>query len=354
MSSDSRPDPIEAAITASAKQLEQELATVRATMAEPPKHTNEFRKTISMWTRPFTRFHQIPVFKRVWLYLAAVTVYTIAIDVLATTSLPTKLFKEAGAAGAFGGIVMGLLLVFRTNTAYDRWWEARKLWGQLTNDSRNLALKVRALVPAHPLQKERFGELIISFAFALKHHLRNTTPDEPLPSVGELSVSEAKHLPLHISKLIYDTVSAWEKEGNIRGVTLLVVDQHTRALMDICGACERIKSSPLAVSYRAFMRQGIALNLLAMPWYMVQEFGLWWSLPPMLICAYFLIGIELIAEDIEEPFGKDGDDLPLDDICQNIKATVSSILEVQEDQKFTRTFQKPRIDVLKDTGHWSK
>src|SRR5438874_1631739 len=101
----------------------------------------------------------------------------------------------------------------------------------------------------------------------------------------------------------------------------------------------RIRTSPLAVSYRAFMRQGIALNLLALPWYVVPELSLWWSLPLVLIGAYFLIGLELIAEDIEDPFGHDGDDLPLDTICSNIQKTVTEILPWDNAQQFTASFK---------------
>ncbi|MBA4078232.1 MAG: hypothetical protein C0508_24610, partial [Cyanobacteria bacterium PR.023] len=98
-----------------------------------------------------------------------------------------------------------------------------------------------------------------------------------------------------------------------------------------------------------FMRQGIALNLLALPWYIEPEFNYWMSLPLILIGSYFLIGLELIAEDIEEPFGKDGDDLPLDTICATIEGTVNDILQLNRSQKFTTSFRKPRIDPLKET-----
>jgi putative membrane protein len=291
--------------------------------------------------------HKIPVFKRVWLYLAMMTVYTVVVDIV-ELNFPVNLFKEASSVGAYGGIVLGILLVFRTNSAYERWWEGRKLWGQLMNDSRNLCLKVRSLVHISDAEKMQFGELVISFAYALKHHLRGTVPSEPLPGVGEIDYTDSKHVPLYITKKIYEKLAEWQIRGAISEINMLIIDQHIRALMDICGACERIKSSPIAVSYRAFMRQGIALNLLAWPWYLTTLFPVQWTLPPMLIGAYFMIGIELIAEDIEEPFGKGGDDLPLDDICSNIKTTVGTILLVEPEQKFTRSMEKPRLDLLKN------
>lgn len=323
-------------------------ASLEAQELQRIQRQDGFHRTIASWVRPFTRFHKVPVARRVWLYLAAMAAYTVLVDWFAGINVPAKLLKEAGAAGAYGGIVLGLLLVFRTNSAYERWWEGRKLWGMLTNDSRNLALKVQTFINITPLHRRRFGELIISFAYALKHHLRGTTPSEPLPGVGPVTAAERDHLPLHIANEIYEIVAGWHSNRLIDGNMYLALDQHCRALMDICGACERIKTSPIALSYRAFMRQGIALNLLAWPWYLTSEYSWWLSLPPILIGAYFLIGIELIAEDIEDPFGTDGDDLPLDNICANIKKTVGRVMDVQKNQKFTTSVEKPRLDMLKD------
>ena len=305
-----------------------------------------YQKVVGMWLHPFTRFHRIPVARRVWLYMAVMACYTVLVDWWANNNFPAHVFKEAGSM-AFGGVVLGLLLVFRTNSAYERWWEGRKLWGQLVNDSRNLSLKCRSFVPTDPTDKVKFGETIISFAYALKHHLRVTMPSQTLPGVGTLAELEGHHVPVMTAGKIFEKIEMWYHTGIIDGYTLLQLDQHARAFMDICGACERIKNSPLAVSYRAFMRQGIALNLIAMPWYLTPDFDIWWSLPLILVGAYFLIGLELIAEDIEDPFGYDGDDLPLDNICANIKNTVSDILQVKKDQKFTRSFEIPRIDPLK-------
>lgn len=316
-------------------------------VATPPANNMDGnRNMINSWIRPFTMMYKIPVVKRVWIYLFLLASYTLLVSEVALPNLPTKLFKEAGVAGTYSSVVLGLLLVFRTNSAYERWWEGRKLWGQLTNDSRNLSMKVASMVGISETEKRQFGELVISFAYALKHHLRETAPNEPLPGVSNLTVSDMEHLPLTIANRIYQTVTSWQAKGLIDGLTFIVLDQHTRALMDICGSCERIKGSPIAVSYRAFMRQGIALNLLTWPWYLTKEFPVWFSLPPLLVGAYFLIGIELIAEDVEDPFGHDGDDLPLDNICSSIRNTVSKILPIPRAQRFTTTIQKPRIDLL--------
>lgn len=297
------------------------------------------------WLLAFTRFHRIPVFKRVWLYLLIMALYTAAVDQFLDRTLPNSVLKEAGAA-AYSSVVLGLLLVFRTNTAYERWNDGRKLWGQLVNDSRNICFKVKAFTAVPEMDKILFGQLVISFAYALKHHLRQSTPSEPLPGLGP-NLARTKHLPINVTTKIFDMLQSWKQAGYIDSLTLLQLDYHIRAFMDICGGCERIKNSPIAVSYRAFMRQGIVLNLLVIPWFLAPEFSLLWCLPLILMGTYFLIGLELIAEDIEDPFGYDGDDLPLDTICGTIRTTVSEIIGLHRHLKFTQSIERPAVDPLK-------
>lgn len=304
------------------------------------------RQMLRAWYRPFVLMHRIPVVRRVWLWVAVMALYTVGVDWIAAESFPAHAFKEFGAVSTIG-IILGLLLVFRTNSAYERWWEGRKLWGQLVNDSRNLCLKIRALDGIRQSEKTRMGELITSFAYSLKHHLRGTQPSRPLPGVGNIDEEDAQNIPVHIAGRMFDTLTKWRKDGHVDGLLMLQLDKHALAFMDIAGGCERIKNTPIAISYRAFMRQGIALNLLAMPWYMSQQLEVWWYLPLILISTYFLIGIELIAEEIEDPFGYDGDDLPLDNLCAGIRKTVIQILKVENDSEYTRSMDLPRFDFLK-------
>ena len=327
-------DAASTALAASAHDLDQSHTTVKL-----PPVTNS-------WVRAFTRMHRIPVFKRVWLYLFLMACYTVVVDKIADATFPSDMIKEAGAA-AYGSVVLGLLLVFRTNQANERWVEGRKLWGQLVNESRNLTLKVRSFINVPDEEKYKMGELVISFAYALKHHLRGTTPSEPLPGIGKPSPSDIKHLPVLVTSKIFDLLQVWRKAGHIDNLFLIQMEYQIKIFMDVCGACERIKNSPLAVSYRAFMRQGIVLNLLAYPWYITPQYSVIWCLPLILIGTYFLIGLELIAEDVEEPFGRDGDDLPLDAICATIRNSVSDILGMHKRLRFTRSGEAVSGDVLK-------
>ncbi len=220
-------------------------------------------------------------------------------------------------------LVLGCLLVFRTNTAYNRWWEARTLWGSLVNASRNLSIKLCQLtaLPREDLQSAR--ELITGFSVALKHHLRGEN-DSLLPSEVKLRAAGCKHIPQGIVNQLYQLVGTAKRTGVIDGDELRVLDAELLRLLDICGGCERILNTRIVASFRTFARQCVFLVLLTLPWGMAKDFG-WWTIVLTIIISYFMIGLEIVAEHVEEPFGYDEDDLDLDAICKTIRSSVDEI-----------------------------
>jgi putative membrane protein len=309
----------------------------------------DIQTSLRTWLHPWSKLHRIPVFKRVWFYLAIMGAYTTIVHFIVVGQISSQIFKDASNI-AYTSLVLGLLLVFRTNSAYDRWWEGRKLWGQLVNDSRNMCLKVKNLSSLPEHEKIQVSEYVVSFAYTLKNHLRDTKPAKRLPGVKKMTNIDEPHLPVQVVDSIYNRVQKWYQTGQIDGFLLLQLDPHMRAFMDVCGACERIRSSPLVLSYRAFIRQGIAINLAALPWYSATTLPLYWGLPIIIFASYFLIGLELIAEDIEDPFGFDGDDLPLDLICDKIRTVITQIMherdgKAKEDKlKYTLSSQQIVVD----------
>jgi putative membrane protein len=256
------------------------------------------------------RVFRFPVLGRLWKYVVAVAIYAALVTVFGRILIaPDPHPQGQGGDVILGGILFGWLMSFRTQTAYSRWWEGRSLWGQLVNESRNLVLKATAYVPEPDARQ--LGSVVVRFAESLRDHLR-------LP--GKV---EGPHRPMAAAGEVVRLIRAWHAEGKIDGYAFLALDQHAQQLMNVCGACEKIRATPLAASYRGLLRKGITAYLLLLPWLMMDDFG-WETVPVAAMVAYAIVGLELIATNIEDPFGFDGDDLPIDDIVETIRAATAA------------------------------
>lgn len=259
------------------------------------------------------------------LLTAAITAYLLLVDVIVERYDLQAL--DWGPEGALvNGVVLGLLLGFRNRVAFDRWWEGRRLWGQLINDTRNLAAKAHALVPAEAEGRVIFFAALPAFAVALKGHLREGVRLRQVPGF-EKDPHDPPHVPLYLAGLVLSTLAGWQRRGVLDPAAGLLLDPHARALLDACGGCERIRNTPVCRSYKALLRLATALNILVAPWYTMRELGAW-GIPLLLLVVFFLLGIELIDEAVEEPFGTTGDDLDLDSYCATIRASVEQVTAV--------------------------
>lgn len=220
-------------------------------------------------------------------------------------------------------VVVGWLLVFRTNTAYARWWEARTLWGALVNASRNASVKLSRLVQLPIEERQQVKKLLCYFPFALRDHLRNEGNLDNMPEMKD--ETNIQHIPSIIIARLYERVNIWKAARWIDGDELRVIDAELARYLDICGACERIQRTPIVRSYRYFTRQCVMLLLLTFPWGISNDFG-WWTIPLTMLTAYFMVGLETVAEHVEEPFGRDEDDLDLDGLCHTIEHSVQQIM----------------------------
>ena len=230
--------------------------------------------------------------------------------------------KNVGMMHSLLGLVISLLLVFRTNTSYDRWWEGRRLLGALTNVSRNFAIKINSL-RLEEKHIEFFEYGIPKFAFALKEHLREQQYFGKNSFLIE--VDGGKHIPNQVaaslSTRIYDLLA----EGLISQEQLIILSADLQQFTDICGGCERIKKTPIPFSYSAFIKKFVFIYVLTLPIGWVFSLG-YFVIPIVPFILYVLASLELIAEEIEDPFGFDANDLPVDTICDNIEKHVSEIL----------------------------
>ena len=237
-------------------------------------------------------------------------------------------FKSTTITHSILGFVISLLLVFRTNTAYDRWWEGRKLWGDLVNNSRNLMLKLHAFIPEDKRELINFRILITNYSFALKEHLRGGFKGELLEEHPRLSIKELKefnHTPNRIALQLYVDAEALVKKNILSEEKLLILNDELRSFTNTAGACERIKKTPIPYSYSTFIKRMIFLYIITLPIGLIPDLK-WATIPVVLFVFYAFASLELLAEEIEDPFGHERNDLPTDDLANTIKKNLVEIV----------------------------
>lgn len=276
--------------------------------------------------------HKADTFRKLWPWLILVGAFTYGIGFIELRRMglgDESLVKNLPVMHSLLGFAISMLLVFRTNTAYDRWWEGRKLWGQLVNASRNLAVKLDALLPEDKDARAFFAKLIPLFAHELRLHLlrektRLELDSKPHPEIPDFDRS--KHVPAQIVQLMTARVRRMLKEGAITGEQLLTVDRELAQMLEICGACERIKNTPIPYSYSSFIKKFIVIYVLTLPFGFAFTLG-WIAVPVVMFIFYVMASLEIIAEEIEDPFGKDQNDLPMQRIAATIKGNIEEVLE---------------------------
>lgn len=226
------------------------------------------------------------------------------------------------------GFALSMLLVFRTNTAYDRWWEGRRQWGTLVNASRNFAIKLSAMLPTGDNDRQFFARMIPAFAFALKKHLLAESTawvldEKPHPEFA--GFNQEGHIPNQVAANMAAKLQTLYREQKISGDQLIFLQADASAFVEVCGACERIKNTPIPYSYSEFIKKFIFLYVLTLPIGLVFGLG-YYAIPVVVFISYVLGSLELIAEEIEDPFGRDANDLPMLRMCENIERNVAEIM----------------------------
>jgi putative membrane protein len=280
------------------------------------------------WFSLIFKFHKSDTFQQMKWVLLALAVYTLAVTYVELHYQEQLGFKSTTSIHSLLGFVIGLLLVFRTNTAYDRWWEGRKQWGALVNNSRNLAIKINAIVPDNKEAKAFYMSMIPNYVLAMKEHLRGRVIHEELHFLNDEEGKEIlskEHIPNAIANSMYKELHMLYKTEDITGDQLITLDKEMKSFTDIIGACERIKNTPIPYSYGLFIKKFIFVYIVTMPLGLVTDFR-YWSVPIVCFVLYVFASLELIAEEIEDPFGKDANDLPTDDLSVKIKKNVEEIL----------------------------
>lgn len=231
------------------------------------------------------------------------------------------------------GVVLSILLSFRTNSAYDRWWEGRKKWGELVNNSRNLAVYIHSAFPNDDEESRRYLAVrIANFAIALKEHLRKGVQVNELVMITPEEIEKynsKNHVPNYIAYEIAQRVQDVYNAGKISMADHLNIKVHTQELLNISGSCERIKKTPIPFSYNVYIKIFISVYSLGVPFALIPLFG-YLSILLVAFLFFAFYGLELMAEEIEDPFGLDCNDLPTGDISHTIKTNVFELLEVRK------------------------
>ena len=230
-------------------------------------------------------------------------------------------------------IVLGVLLVFRTNTAYERFWEGRRLWGSLVNAIRNLARMIWVSVieksPKDREEKAIILHLLVVFAIATKLHLRgdpiNSEVKNLIPEYWYQRLRQVHNPPLQVALLIGEYLQEQFERDCINSYQLTAMLKLLDAMVDVLGGCERILKTPIPVAYSIHLKQLLLIYCLTLPFQLVTELA-WWTAPIVSVISFTVFGIEQIGIEIENPFEFDANDLPLESICQTIRVNIEELI----------------------------
>jgi putative membrane protein len=279
------------------------------------------------WLTLIFALHKSDTLRMLWKELIYMGIFTLLIAFLKIHFFPkVDYLDKLIAVYSLIGFVISLLLVFRTNTAYDRWWEGRRKWGELVNDSRNFSVKINAMV-SNTDEKKEFARLIHLFVFSMKEHLRKGVliDDLPFTENEKQQLNTSKHIPTTVVGWMYTKIHILVKEGELYKEDLIVLDKNLNGFLEACGACERIKNTPIPFSYSLFIKKFIFIYVLTLPLAFVSVFGYLSALIATFV-FYVLVSMEVLAEEIEDPFGNDDNDLPTDQLSQKMKEISENIL----------------------------
>ncbi len=238
-----------------------------------------------------------------------------------------------GLAVLIPSLVLGLLLVFRTNTAYERFWEGRKAWGIIVANIRNLARQILVTIPSQASESEKIAalNLLAAFAIACNLHLRHEPINsklEPLVSPYQYQkLQSMNHPPLQIMFWFSKYLQSTYKQGYLQIYQLNSLHLLVNNLVEAISSCERIQNTPIPLAYAIHLKQLLLIYCLSLPFQVVGQVE--WLTPIIVsLVSFTLLGIEEIGIQIEDPFGRDAYDLPLDVICKNILRNLNDLMNV--------------------------
>jgi putative membrane protein len=225
------------------------------------------------------------------------------------------------------GIALAIFLGFRNNVSYDRFWEGRKLWGSMLNTTRSLARQAQTLthMDAENSSLGHFVNLLIAFTWSSKHQLRHTDPGEDLNRLLGAAESMKFKGKRYTPNLLVLEMGKWlqvlRSKGSIDPLLAANLDHNLNELSNIIGGCERIASTPIPYTYKVLLHRTVYFYCFLLPFGFVDSLG--WMMPVIVtFIAYTFVALEAVADELEDPFGLEPNDLALNALCAMIENTL--------------------------------
>lgn len=230
------------------------------------------------------------------------------------------------------GIALAIFFGFRNNVSYERFWEGRKLWGSLLNTSRSLTRQVQVLADPKEgnQQVNQFVDLMISFIYALKHQLRHTDATVDISRISGSILAVKLKPAIYKPAMLIREMGSWIRElrlnGKLDSIQVASLDQNLNELSNILGGCERIASTPIPYTYKVLLHRTVYIYCFLLPFGFVDSLG--WMMPIIVVfIAYTFVALEAVADELEDPFGFDPNDLALNSLCSMIENTLLELTD---------------------------
>lgn len=275
------------------------------------------------------------IFGKIKVELIVITLYAIAVAIehtwlsLSTSSLPLGV-------PMIMGTVISLLLGFRSNQAYDRWWEARTIWGAIVNDSRTLARQIKTLSKeAYQGEesfffKQRFIKRQIAWCYSLSRTLRNQEPTHGLEKYlvkrDFQYLGNYTNVPMAILELHGNDIQQAMENGWMNAYQQVEIDKTLTRLTDAMGKCERIKNTIFPATYSLYIHLSLIVFFMLLPFSMIEVFGVVLFIPALIAIASVFFLIEKMAIHLQDPFENKPTDTPMTAICATIERDLKQCL----------------------------
>lgn len=243
--------------------------------------------------------------------------------------LPAPWLAVPNTAVAPMATALAIFLAFHNNGSYDRWWEARKQWGQLVNSSRSFARQVLTFIDTSPDVRTELLHRHLAFVHALRLHLRKQSDSmselEGLLPKGELDAArKTSNVPLALMQAQAERLKALRHEGALSDFRAVQLDQTLSEFANVHGACERIKNTPLPRQYEFYTRLFLYFFVLILPATMLESLG--WRTPFFTVPTSFLFfALEGVASVNEDPFENRIQDTPMTALCRTIEINLREL-----------------------------